>query len=269
MCSLKENISNVTLNADTLISKINDRDIRIIDVRSRKDYSQHHIHNSVNLPLLELLSNDSPGHLIKLIQSMGISDDTHVVVYDNTFGALASRLVWNLLYVGHNNVSLLDITYDNWKLLGYDIDSKNVNFGTKIHTLNINNNILSTAEYLEKKINDDNTVIIDNRERLNFLEQHIPGAINIPYKIFASLNKILKPTNELEKIFESRYVDHDAEIITYCGSSGTLSGLAYNALKSIGFENVKLYAHSFKEWKQLQKTIAKQDDANYWDLSAE
>ena len=269
MCSLRENINNVILNASSLISEINDRDIRIIDVRSPKDYQQNHIHNSVNLPLMDLLANDSPQHLIKLIQSMGIDDNTRVVVYDNTFGALASRLVWNLLYIGHNNVSLLDITYDKWKSSGYEIDSQNMNFGTKFHTLHINNDILSTIDDLEKKINNNNTVIIDNRERLNFLEQHIPSAINIPYKIFASSNKILKPKDELEKIFENRNITNNSEVITYCGSSGTLSGLAYNALKSIGFEHVKLYAHSFKEWKKQHKTIVKQDHANYWDLSAE
>jgi thiosulfate/3-mercaptopyruvate sulfurtransferase len=45
--------------------------------------------------------------------------------------------------------------------------------------------------------------------------------------------------------------------------------LAYYALKSVGLPNVKLYVRSFKEWKNLEKPIAKQQDANYWDLSAE
>ena len=40
---------------------------------------------------------------------------------------------------------------------------------------------MATAEYLEKVKENKNVVIIDNRERLNYLEQHIPGAINIPY----------------------------------------------------------------------------------------
>jgi thiosulfate/3-mercaptopyruvate sulfurtransferase len=45
--------------------------------------------------------------------------------------------------------------------------------------------------------------------------------------------------------------------------------LGYYALKSIGMENVKLYVRSFKEWKALEKPIERQNDANYWDLSAE
>ncbi|MFM7795540.1 MAG: rhodanese-like domain-containing protein, partial [Candidatus Nitrosotenuis sp.] len=61
----------------------------------------------------------------------------------------------------------------------------------------------------------------------------------------------------------------NSEIITYCGSVGTLSGLAYYALQSADYQNVRLYVRSFKEWKGLNKPIIKQENANYWDLSAE
>ena len=73
----------------------------------------------------------------------------------------------------------------------------------------------------------------------------------------------------MKRILENRGISSNAEIITYCGSVGTLSGLAYYALKSVNLPNVKLYVHSFKEWKSLNKPIDKQEHANYWDLSAE
>ncbi len=73
----------------------------------------------------------------------------------------------------------------------------------------------------------------------------------------------------MKRLLGNRGISGDSEIITYCGSVGTLSGLAYYALKSVGLPNVKLYVRSFKEWKGLEKPVAKQQDANYWDLSAE
>jgi len=45
--------------------------------------------------------------------------------------------------------------------------------------------------------------------------------------------------------------------------------LAYYALKSVNHPNLKLYVRSFKEWKNLKKPIDKQENAHYWDLSAE
>ena len=112
-------------------------------------------------------------------------------------------------------------------------------------------------------------VVIDNRERLNFLEQHIPGAINIPYRTLATDGRIIRNKESMRNLLKNRGISEDSEIITYCGSVGTLSGLAYYALKSIGVPNVKLYVHSFKEWKNLEKPIDKQENASYWDLSAE
>jgi thiosulfate/3-mercaptopyruvate sulfurtransferase len=128
---------------------------------------------------------------------------------------------------------------------------------------------MATAEYLENAKEKDNVVLIDNRERLNFLEQHIPGSINIPYRTLATDGKILRTKESMKNLLKNRGIPEDAEIITYCGSVGTLSGLAYYALKSIGIPNVKLYVNSFKEWKKLEKPIGKQENAAYWDLSAE
>jgi thiosulfate/3-mercaptopyruvate sulfurtransferase len=128
---------------------------------------------------------------------------------------------------------------------------------------------MATADYLEKAKTKENVVLLDNRERLNFLEQHIPGAINIPYRSLGSEDRILKTKTEMKRLIENRGISPDAEIITYCGSVGTLSGLAYYALKSVNMPNVKLYVRSFKEWKTLKKPIEKQQNATYWDLSAE
>ena len=82
--------------------------------------------------------------------------------------------------------------------------------------------------------------------------------------VFTFLSK-----EDMTRLLSNRGVSGDSEIITYCGSVGTLSGLAYYALKSAGLPNAKLYVRSFKEWKNLQKPTETQEDANYWDLSAE
>jgi thiosulfate/3-mercaptopyruvate sulfurtransferase len=257
------------IDSKILREKTKDNSIRIIDVRREQDYNLGHIVNSVNLPLAKLLADDSAESIQKIAQDLGISDGTSVVIYDDTFGALSSRVVWALQYIGHKNVKLLDVTFSQWKNLGYEISTEITKTKSTTHSLKINPEIMATAEYLEKVKENKNVVIIDNRERLNYLEQHIPGAINIPYRTLASEGKILRTKEGMKTLLKNRGISEDAEIITYCGSVGTLSGLAYYALKSIGIPNVKLYVHSFKEWKSLEKPIHKQENANYWDLSAE
>jgi len=268
MCCLTES-GKVTTDVDSLRSEIRDKSVRVIDVRREADYKQDHIPTAVNLPLANLLSDDSPERVLKLINAMGIDNETPVVVYDDTFGALASRVAWTLEYLGHSDVTLLETTYSNWKSLGLENDSQIPEIQSKDHSVNLQPNILATSDYLESAKEKDDVILIDNRERLNFLEQHIPGAINIPYRTLGNKDKILRPKEDMKRLLENRGVTENSEIITYCGSVGTLSGLAYYALKSTGLSNAKLYVRSFKEWKSLQKPTEKQEDATYWDLSAE
>ena len=257
------------IDYDSLREKIKKNDVRVIDTRREDDYQHGHITNSVNLPLAKLLNDDSPESIAKIAGDLGISDNTSVVVYDDTFGALSSRVVWALQYIGHSDVKLLNVTFSQWKDLGLDITTEVPEIEQSTHSINIQSNIMATADYLEKVKDNKNVVIIDNRERLNFLEQHIPGAINIPYRTLATDGKIIRTKESMRNLLKNRGISEDADIITYCGSVGTLSGLAYYALKSIGVPNVKLYVHSFKEWKNLEKPIDKQENASYWDLSAE
>ncbi len=269
MCCLsKEKTMRPTIDADTLRSEIRDKSVRVLDIRKEEDYKQGHIPDAVNLPLANLLADDSPEKVLQYAQSFGISDDTPVVVYDDTFGALASRVAWTLQYIGHEDISLLDITFSTWKKMGLETNTNNISFEKKNHSIKLRPEILATVDYLGPA-KEKGAVLIDNRERLNFLENHIPGATNIPYRMLASPYNILRPKEELKRLIQNRNIAPDAEVITYCGSVGTLSGLGYYALKSIGMENVKLYVRSFKEWKSLEKPIERQNDANYWDLSAE
>jgi len=265
----REKTLRTTIDADSLRSELRDNSVRVLDVRREEDYKQSHIPNAANLPLANLLADDSPDKVLKMAQSFGIDDETPVVVYDDTFGALASRVAWTLQYIGHEDVSLLDVTYGQWKSLGLENDTNVPSFGKKDHSLKLHPDILATADYLEQAKQKENIILVDNRERLNYLEQHIPGAINIPYRTLASADKILRPKDELRRLLQNRNVRSDTEVITYCGSVGTLSGLAYYALKSIDHPNVKLYVRSFKEWKNLNRPIVKQENADYWDLSAE
>ena len=270
MCRLSQNeVVKTTTDVESLRSEIRDKSVRVIDVRREQDYKENHIPSAVNLPLANLLSDDSPERVLKLVNSMGIDDETPVVVYDDTFGALASRVAWTLEFLGHSDVSLLETTYSQWKSIGLENDNLIPEFQEKNHSLKLRPEIVATSNYLESAKDRDDVILVDNRERLNFLEQHIPGAISLPYRTLATSDKILRPLDDMKRLLDNRGIYGNSEIITYCGSVGTLSGLAYYALKSVGIPNAKLYVRSFKEWKGLSKPTAKQQDANYWDLSAE
>jgi thiosulfate/3-mercaptopyruvate sulfurtransferase len=259
----------IVCDVETLRTLIRKKAARVVDVRRIEDYKKGHIPTAVSLPLANLLSNDSPEQIVKLLETLGIYDEMPVVVYDDTFGALAARVAWTFQYVGHDNTSLLEMTYTNWKNLGLEIENRINKFPETTHSLKLNQSIYADATYVESIQNNPDKVLVDSRERLNFLSEHIPSAKNIPYTMLGNDNHILRSVDELKRFVENRGIPQDSEIITYCGSVGTLSGLAFYALKLAGIKNVKLYSKSFKDWKSLGKPKIEFKDANYWDLSAE
>lgn len=259
----------IVCDADTLRSLVRKKAVRVVDVRKADDYAAGHIPTAVSLPLARVLENDTPEKIGGILNELGISDMTPVVVYDNTFGALAARVAWTFQYVGHSNTALLEMTFKQWEELGLETEKRPNKFPAAKHSLAINANIHADARYVESAKSQPGKLLVDSRERLNFLTEHIPGARNIPYTMVGSNGSILREAEELKRLIENRGIQSDSEIITYCGSVGTLSGLTYYALKLAGFQNVKLYPKSFKEWKALGKPKEEFKEANYWDLSAE
>jgi thiosulfate/3-mercaptopyruvate sulfurtransferase len=259
----------VICDADSLRTLIRKKAVRVVDVRKVEDYQQEHIPTAVSLPLAQLLEEETPVGIIDILQDLSIVDKMPVVIYDDTFGALAARVAWTFQYVGHTNTALLEMTFSHWKNLGLETEKKINTFTKSKHSLNVNHNIHADAAYVESAKEHPNKILVDARERLNFLTEHIPGAKNIPYTMIGSNGSILRKAEEVKRFIENRGISTDSEIITYCGSVGTLSGLAYYALKLAGVKNVKLYSKSFREWKSLGKPKEEFKDANYWDLSAE
>ncbi|MEM4635451.1 MAG: rhodanese-like domain-containing protein [Candidatus Nitrosocaldus sp.] len=279
---------------------ISSKDVVIIDVRKEEDYINGHIPDAVSLPLARVLESMDPKQLHRLFRGIGVDDASkHAIVYDDTFGALAARVAWALEYIGHERVSLLSITYGRWVSLGYPVEKgrgKDKDRDIEISVVDDTSadyDILATYDYIQaiiegikqlqqgkeaKSISDGSNrekgngygkVLLDVRERLNYLDHHIPYAMNIPWKAFAGEDRILKSVDEINSILSYRKISRDDEVIVYCGSVGTLSGLSYYALRLAGYSRVRLYARSLKEWRSLNLPVEGFKNAHYWDLSAE
>lgn len=276
----------ILVEPEELYKRIRDKDptIMILDVRREDEYAKEHIPSAVSLPLARVIESMDPLVLARLFSSIGLDitdDERYVIVYDDTFGALASRVAWTLEYLGYDRVSLLSVTYSIWKDLGFEVGqgvnssiSSNSNSNSNSSSNSnpsINGSILADYEYIKGVVEGKVTKsrLLDVRERLNYLDHHIPNAINIPWKAFSAEDRILKSKEEISRLLSNRKVSINDEVVVYCGSVGTLSGLSYYALRLAGYSNVRLYAKSLKEWRSLNLPLEGFKNAHYWDLSAE
>jgi thiosulfate/3-mercaptopyruvate sulfurtransferase len=260
-------IPDTVCDVNTLSILIRKKNVRVVDVRKEEEYVREHIPGAVSLPLAKILEKESPARCIELLQDIGVNEDLPVVTYDDTFGALAARVAWTFQYVGHQHSSILEVTFAQWKSMGFRTEKKINSYKWQPHPLTINQSIYADLAYVEKAAS--NKVLIDSRERLNFLSEHIPEAVNLPYTMLRADGKVLSKADDIRRLLQNRGIHENSELVTYCGSVGTLSGLVYYGLKLAGLKDVRLYAKSFKEWKALGKPKAEFKDANYWDLSAE
>src|SRR6185503_10694381 len=163
------NAHDVVTSSDILRTLIRKNSVRVVDVRKEDEYRREHIKTAVSLPLAKVLENDSPERIVHLLEQLGSSDKTPVVVYDDTFGALAARVAWTFQYVGHSNTALLEMTFKQWKELGLETERKSNSFPRANHSLAVNSNIHADAKYVESAKAEPGKLLVDSRERLNFL----------------------------------------------------------------------------------------------------
>ncbi|NEU32017.1 sulfurtransferase [bacterium LRH843] len=267
-----ENIVTTTWVHDEL--KQTKKDYAIIDVRfnladptaGEKAFAKGHMPGAVYVDLEKDLSSAQTKHggrhplpdfkeLAEKLGSIGIGNDTNVIVYDDQGGMFASRFWWLLNRLGHSKVAVLDGGFSKWVSDGYEVTDSIEKKTPKPFALKENGDwALLEASDVKEKLNDPNTIIIDSREPNRYLgleepidpiAGHIPGAVNYFWKNVLNEDGLWKDSDEVKRHFAD--VDRSKEVIVYCGS-GVSACPNILALKRAGYSDVRLYAGSWSDW---------------------
>ena len=237
--------------------------VRLVDARTAEEYAGGHIHHAVNLPAGDL--DVEAATAARLAGSLGISSDTPVAVYDDSFGTAAAKVAWSLEYAGHSSVSLLECTYSEWLKANREPVHAIPDVAPVEYTVNIRPGMVATMD----DIKDTPAILVDTRRRLDFLELHITGAVSVLHRAVSRPGAVLRDVSELLHLFGNRGIGVDSDVITYdAGPEGASSALVYYALKRAGLEKVRLYLASFGEWKDRGGATSTQPNAAYRDISA-
>jgi len=80
---------------------------------------------------------------------------------------------------------------------------------------------------------------------------HIPGAVSIPWSQAVKEDGTFKNAEDLAKLYQSKGITPDKEIITYC-RIGERSSFSWFVLKYLlGYPNVRNYDGSWTEWGNM------------------
>jgi thiosulfate/3-mercaptopyruvate sulfurtransferase len=255
----------------------------LVDVSSGKDskvnYDKKHLDGALYLDLNTQLSNikedpsDGGRHPLpdinnfsESVAKLGISPNSHVVIYDDKNGAnAAARFWWMLKSAGHNKVQVLNGGLQAAEKVGVPTNSKKETpTAAGRYEMKTWNLPLADIDEVEKASQNKNYLVIDVRDRERFngevepidlVAGHIPGAINIPYSTnMDGTGAFLSPEKlrtKYQQVFETRPAEN---IIVHCGS-GVTACHSLLAIAYAGLEMPKLYVGSWSEWSRNNKPM--------------
>ncbi len=262
------------VSSEWLFANLNDSQVVIVDCRfsladsqlGQKQYQASHISRSYHLDLNQDLSSpvgENGGrhplpdinNLAKKLANIGInSQKTLVVAYDDSRFAFASRLWWLLRYLGHDHVAVLDGGFCGWQKAGYPVSEvisvpKRGTFTPRLRTEKV-----VDYTYVRNSKDSPNIVLVDSRESdryrgerepIDKIAGHIPGALNYPWQEVTDASGFLLPQLEHRQRWEQ--LEANKEILVYCGS-GVTACVNLLSLEMAGISTGKLYSGSWSDW---------------------
>ncbi|UPQ74533.1 sulfurtransferase [Chryseobacterium nepalense] len=203
------------------------------------------------------------------LSELGISEKSHIIIYDDKNGAnAAARAWWMLKAFGFENVQVLDGGFQNAEKQNVEFSSGEETF-EKAEIIKRENWLLSmsTLEEVENELINGNSAVIDVRdayryrgesEPIDLVAGHIPGAINIPFSENLDENGNFLAPEILKEKYLKLLEGKPENLIIHCGS-GVTACHTILALHHAGFEIPSLYVGSWSEWSRREgKKIAKE-----------
>lgn len=272
--------------ADLLAIRGNE-DLVLIDATSAKDaranYLSKHLDGAlfvdINTQLANIGDDASKGgrhplpdvHAFsKTLADLGISRDSHVVIYDFANGAnAAARFWWMLKAIGHERVQVLDGGFQAAEKAGFPVNADFVKPGpSELYRIAGWSLPLTDMSAVEELAKDESALVIDVRDKyrydgdsepIDLIAGHIPGAINVPFtENMNSSGQFLPPSilkEKYQKIFGNVESDH---VVIHCGS-GVTACHTLLAIAHAGLEMPSLYVGSWSEWSRNENPMVTKD----------
>lgn len=266
--------TTVVVSPKWLFEHLNDSQVVIVDCRfsladsqlGKKQYQESHIAGSYYLDLNQDLSSPVAEHggrhplpnindLADKLAQIGVNyQKTLVVAYDDSRFAFASRLWWLLRYLGHEQVAVLDGGFAGWQKAGYPVSEVIPESGMGTFVPQLQAQKVVDYTYVKNRKDRPDVVLVDSRESdryrgerepIDKIAGHIPGAVNYPWQEVTDADGCLLPQSEQRQRWEQ--LETAKEILVYCGS-GVTACVNLLSLEIAGISTGKLYAGSWSDW---------------------
>lgn len=225
--------------------------------------------------LLQLLPAD---HLRAKLESLGIGDDSRVVVYfGKDFVSGTTRVYFSLDAAGlGEKTSILDGGMPAWKAAGGAVVASSGDPASAIQrkpgkvTAKPHPELVADLDFVKANLTSSGIAIVDSRNTKFFdgadpgstpRAGHIPGARNLPFDTLVTEDNRMKSLAETARILAAAGIKPGDTVVSYC-HFGQQAAVVYFAAKRLGYKAL-LYDGSWDEWSRkselpVEKSPAKQ-----------
>jgi thiosulfate/3-mercaptopyruvate sulfurtransferase len=267
----------VLIDTDTVSKNLNNKTIKIVEVDYDPEnaYRQGHLQDAsliwwkrdINDPITRDIVNKS--QFEELMSKNGITADSEVILYGDFNNWFAAFVFWIFKYYGHDKVKIMNGGRKKWELekKQYTKDEPQIQ-RTKYVSQPSNEGVRAYLFDVRRALDKKDTTLVDVRSPKEFTGEitappeypmehaqrggHIPGANNIPWATAVNdTDGTFKAIDELKKVYESKGVTPDKDVICYC-RIGERSSHTWFVLKYLlGYPQVRNYDGSWTEWGNM------------------
>lgn len=259
------NMTEAQVDADFIAAHLDDPSVVLVEVDvSPAAYESGHIPGAVlwnaytdlRHPDYQTVSLEELGALVR---RSGIGPDTMVV----TYGYAAHLGYWLLRSCGHDRVTLMDGSRDQWANAGHAWSTDTPALATSDYELSPQDRLIASRQDVLETAAKASGIVLDVRSDGEYSGAqfwpsgtpeavgrpgHVPGAIQLPIDSLRTSDGVFRSVGEMQRLLEDGGITPSSEIITYC-TIGNRASQAWFALSVLlGYPDVRVYYGSWVEW---------------------
>ncbi len=251
-------------------------DVRVIDIRDAKSFELGHIAGAVNAPYGKWRGPaTNPGELpdqaklIQLVQSLGLTPQTHAVVVSNgvdatDFGAMA-RVYWTLKSPGLTELSIVNGGMMEWEKSGQSTTQAPTRVQPSAYAPTFNAEWLATRNDVRQHIDLSNAALVDSRPDAFYqgktrapaakVSGTLPGAQQLDFnQWFQPGTALFVDAQKAKSVAAQLQRQQGQDTVAFCNTGHWAATDWFGLSEVAGLPHVRLYAGSMVDWTQSKDT---------------
>ena len=262
---LAEHLDSSDLRIIDCSIKHQDHDIVRKYFSGKVEWEKAHIPGSVYVnSLTEIYGHDAtrpyamptPEKFAATMESIGIDDDTQVVLYDNSDHAWAAFIWWMLRVIGIDSAVVLNGGLQKWQAEQRPVTTEAKTYPEGSITRKYRPELMATRQRVLSELHNDEVTIIHALTPDEFSGKYnrfprpgrISGSVNVNWETLVNKDTYTYLSEkELRGVFNATDALKGNSFITYCGGGVAASSDAL-ALTLLDIQDVAVYHEGLIEW---------------------